>query len=136
MGLGCGQHQWLTSCLFVLAAFFVAAAILATCLAALIIFLAALLAAGCPIVLRISPRRMLTATFAGTLFHTLLSLSVVCHKIFLPFVSCVENSGRSVNPPTAPFQIIKVCAIQKIAEDRERRRHLALNRDFKPYNQA
>jgi hypothetical protein len=90
----------LTSVLLVLSAFFVAAAVrafgrikvaaalaglltLLTALAWLVAFLAALLtallAARRTIVLRITTWRMLAATFAGSLFHTLISLSVVCH---------------------------------------------------------
>jgi hypothetical protein len=102
---GCGQHHCLaTSVLLVLSAFFVAAAVAAACrikittalaglltlltalarlvafLAALLAaFLAALLAARGTIILRITSRRMLAAAFAGPLFHTLISLSVVCH---------------------------------------------------------
>jgi hypothetical protein len=83
-----------TSVLLVLSAFFVTAAVaalvriksallaalaalLATLLTAL---LAALLTARRTIVLRITARRMLAATFAGSLLHTLIAISVVCHN--------------------------------------------------------
>jgi hypothetical protein len=84
-----------TSILLVLSALFVAAVTaacrieIATTLAGLLTLLTALawdisalltaLATSRTIILRITSRRMLTATFASTLVHTLISLSVVCH---------------------------------------------------------
>jgi hypothetical protein len=42
--------------------------------------LTTLLTARRTIILRVAPRRMLTTAFAGSLFHTLISISVVCHN--------------------------------------------------------
>lgn len=79
----------LTSGLLVLSAFFVASAISATgwikvtlwliALFILIGILITLLSACCAIVLRIASRRMLASAFACTLFHSLISFSIVCH---------------------------------------------------------
>jgi hypothetical protein len=90
VSLGCGQHHFLaTSVLLVLSALFVTGAIAAAIrietaaalLAALLLTaLAALLTARRTIILRVTARRMLAATFAGSLFHTLIPLSVVCHN--------------------------------------------------------
>jgi hypothetical protein len=49
-------------------------------LTALTAFLTALLTARRAIILRVTARRMLAATFAGSLFHTLIPVSVVCHN--------------------------------------------------------
>jgi hypothetical protein len=88
----------LPSVLFVLAAFFIAAAVTAhawvkaAALARLLLlgalsgFLTALLAtlvpalAGAAIILRIPTRRLVSGV-TSTLFHSLLSLSIVCHII-------------------------------------------------------
>ena len=81
----------LASGLFVLAAFLISAAftlesaLLRTFTRLLAALLVALLAARGAIVLRISSWRMLASAFTGALFHTLISLSVVCHTV-LPFV--------------------------------------------------
>jgi hypothetical protein len=73
----------LASCLFVLSAFFLTAALL---LAAARLFLLVALRAitGCAIVLRVASRRLLATTSAAgyiltALLHTLISFSDVCH---------------------------------------------------------
>ncbi len=82
VSLGCGQHHSLTSCLFVLAAFFIAAAIAASVRIKITLsfaILIAVLATRGPIVLRVSSRRMLASALASALLNPLISLSVVCH---------------------------------------------------------
>jgi hypothetical protein len=93
----------LTSGLFVLAAFFISAAfafdsaLLRTFALLSAALLIALLTARVAIVLRISSRRMLARAFTGALFHTLISLSVVCHTV-PPFCSMMRigRIGKSV----------------------------------------
>jgi hypothetical protein len=85
--------------LFVLAAFFVAAAIAALAgIKSALSLLITLLAACGTIILRVSSRRMLAGAFASALFHTLISLSVVCHNFPLLEVAQVfENLDVGTN---------------------------------------
>jgi len=107
--LGCGQHRYLPSVLFVLATFFIAAAVTALAwieaaaltrllilLGALAGLLATLLAAlvaaltGGAIILWIATRRVLSG-LTSALFHSLISFSVVCHIIpplWFPELNC------------------------------------------------
>jgi len=104
-----------TSVLLVLSAFFVAAAVTAACrikiatgLAGLLTLLTALardisalltpLATSRTIILRITSRRMLATTFASTLFHTLISVSVVCHIDPPVLVCCLNCQAVEVRP--------------------------------------
>jgi len=45
------------------------------------------------ILLRVSTRRMLSGTFTGTLFHSLISLSIVCHDCFPLKYLTVQNGS-------------------------------------------
>lgn len=87
VSLWCGRHHSLLSRLFVLAAFLEAAVAafvgIQSTVALLIALLIAAAAARCPIILRVSSRRVLTSTFAGALLHPLISFSIVCHYLFL-----------------------------------------------------
>jgi hypothetical protein len=95
----------LTSGLFVLAAFFVAAAIAATARIKVALLLAALLATlpGLFILSRIAARRFVRTASAlvsgayilATLSHTLISISVVCHTV-PPFLFDDENRPRQI----------------------------------------
>jgi hypothetical protein len=56
--------------------------------------LATLLATSRTIILRVASRCMLATTFAGTLFHTLIPVSVVCHINPPLFCDRLKLSGR------------------------------------------
>src|SRR5207302_1736961 len=68
-------------------------------------------------ILRIAARRMLAAAFAGTLFHALISFSVVCHINPL-LCSLIELSGRdgaaSASCPSTvmPSQSVAECEVE------------------------
>jgi len=125
----------LASGLLVLVAFFVAAAIAASAgikSAFSVEILIALLAARGAIALRISSRRMLASAFTGALFHTLISLSVVCHTI-PPFCSMMRI-GR-VDNWRPRLILIKVYAKRKARKFARSRRGASIKQAFKRYTE-
>jgi hypothetical protein len=119
--------------LFVLAAFFGATTIAAFAgiKPALLLILIALLAARGAIVLRISSRRMLARAFTGALFHTLVSLSVVCHTV-PPFCSMMRIGRTDWRPR---LLLIKVHAKTKDHKFVGSRRAASIKRAFKRYTE-